>query len=350
VRSVIVTGGCGFIGSHFIRKLIERTDLRVVNLDKLTYAGDPLRLGGIEEGERYRMVKGDIVDEGLVDQLFQEEQPWAVVNFAAESHVDRSILDASPFLQANVLGVQTLLEAARRASVERFVQISTDEVYGDADGKLPFDEDSPLTPSSPYAATKAAADLLCLAYRRTHQVPVLIVRSSNNYGPFQFPEKFIPLMIRNALRVEEVPIYGDGSQRRDWLYVEDNAHAILRALETGAVGSIYNLGAGEEVTNLQVARCVCRTLAEEAGKEPEIVLKLIRSVADRPGHDRRYAMSVAKAARELKWTPTVSFEQGLKKTVRWYLENRDWTERVVSKDYSAYYDAVYRNAWKKPGA
>lgn len=350
MKTVIVTGGCGFIGSHFVRRLIRRTFFRVVNLDKLTYAGDLFRLGDVTEGERYRMVKGDIADRDLVREVFEEERPWGVVNFAAESHVDRSILDPLPFLHSNILGVQNLLEAARRHLVRRFIQISTDEVYGDADGKGAFDEGCSLNPSSPYAATKAAADLLSKAYSRTYGVPVLIVRSTNNYGPYQFPEKFIPLLIGNALRKEELPIYGDGAQRRDWLYVEDNAEAILRVMETGQAGSTYNVGTGEERSNLEVVHTICRLLAEETGEDLEALLRRIRFVADRPGHDRRYFLVTEKIAKEVGWTPSVSFELGLQRTVRWYVNNKSWTESILSGEYRDYYTAVYVKEWATKGS
>lgn len=345
MKTVIVTGGCGFIGSHFVRLLTRRTKFRVVNLDKLTYAGDLSRLTDIKENARYRMVQGDIGDEALVDGIFREERPWGLVNFAAESHVDKSILDASPFLHTNILGVQKLLDASRRSGLKRFVQVSTDEVYGDASGRTVFREDSPLAPSSPYAASKAAADLLVMAYRRTYGIPALIVRTSNNYGPYQFPEKLIPLMISNALRAENLPVYGDGKQKRDWLYVGDNVEAILRVLKQGKVGSIYNVGTGKEKTTLEVVSDICRLLAEETGKKPQPFLKLVRLVTDRPGHDRRYAMNIEKARREIGWTPSTSFEEALKRTVSWYLKNQDWLKTIISGEYRIYYEAVYQRNW-----
>ena len=350
MKTVMVTGGCGFIGSHFVRLILKRRDWRVVNLDKLTYAGNLENLAELKEGWRYRFVKGDIAERSVVDGLFQEEKPWAVVNFAAESHVDRSILDASPFLRTNVTGAQVLLEACRYHGVEHFVQISTDEVYGDADGEKPFPEHSPLLPSSPYAASKAAADLLNLAYRRTYGLPILIVRSANNYGPFQFPEKLIPLIIRNALSGEFLPIYGDGLQRREWLYVEDNCHAILSVLERGRPGSAYNVGAREDRTNLEVVGTLCRLLAEEAALDLNVLLKRIRSVQDRPGHDRRYALNTKKICQELGWSPQVSFETGLRQTVRWYLDHQDWAKRVISGEYRTYYETVYLHNWGQPSA
>lgn len=347
MKTILVTGGCGFIGSHFVRLLLRRTSWRVVNLDKLTYAGNMENLKDVEGNSSYRFVKGDIADRILVDGLFREERPWALVNFAAESHVDRSILDSSPFLKTNVTSVQILLEASRRYQIERFLQISTDEVYGDAEGKEPFHEESPLTPSSPYSASKAAADLLCFAYLRTYDIPVLIARSSNNYGPYQFPEKLIPLIIRNALVGEELPVYGDGLQRRDWLYVEDNVEAVFRILEGGRVGSIYNVGTGEERTNREGVRTVCQLLTEEAGLDLDKLIARIRSVTDRPGHDRRYALKTERVRHEVGWSPTIPFEVGLRKTVCWYLDNQDWVKRVTSGEYKTYYNAVYTRAWEK---
>lgn len=348
METILVTGGCGFIGSHFVRRVLRHPEWRVVNLDKLTYAGNVENLADVGENAGYHFVKGDIADQILVERLFREERPGAVVNFAAESHVDRSILDPSPFLQTNVIGVQILLEAALRHGIKRFLQISTDEVYGDAEGKGPFYEDSPLSPGSPYAASKAAADLLCLAYRRTYGLPVLIVRSSNNYGPFQFPEKLIPLIIRSALNGDDLPVYGDGLQQRDWLYVEDNAQAILRVLEKGNIGSIYNVGTGEERTNLETVRMLCRLLTQEAGLDPETLLGRIRFIKDRPGHDRRYALDSDRIRKELGWSPQVSFETGLRRTVRWYLDHADWVRRVISGEYRSYYEAVYLRGWKQP--
>lgn len=347
MKTVLVTGGCGFIGSHFTRLLIQRTPWQVVNLDKLTYAGNLENLKDIEENPRYRFVKGDITDRVFVNRLLGEEKPWAIVNFAAESHVDRSILDSSPFLGTNIVGVQVLLEASRHYGVGRFLQISTDEVYGDAEGKEPFHEESPLFPSSPYAASKASADLLCLSYLRTYGMPILIARSSNNYGPFQFPEKLIPLMIRNALIGEELPVYGDGLQRRDWLYVEDNVEAIFCILEKGKIGSIYNVGTGEERTNRDVVHAICKVLSGETELSLDALIGRVRSVPDRPGHDRRYALNTERVFREIVWSRTVPFEPGLRKTVRWYLDNQDWVRRVTSGEYKTYYEAVYTRVWQK---
>lgn len=344
MKTILVTGGCGFIGSNFVRLLLQSNEWRVVNLDKLTYAGNLENLDGIGV-ENYRFVRGDIADRPLVERLLQEESPWALVNFAAESHVDRSILDASPFIQTNINGVQVLLDAVRCHPVSRFLQISTDEVYGDKEGKEASSEEAPLVPSSPYAATKAAADLLCFAYRRTYSLPILITRSSNNYGPCQFPEKLIPLLIRNGLAGLKLPVYGDGGQIRDWLYVEDNCRAILAVLEQGTPGSIYNIGTGEEQTNLEVVKGLCAVLAQEPGLDQEKLRESIQFVTDRPGHDRRYVLNSDKIRREIGWSPKTTFYAGLNRTVRWYLDHKDWVARVTSGEYRAYYEAVYSQAW-----
>lgn len=339
MKSILVTGGCGFIGSNFIR-LLGSQGYRIINLDKLTYAGNPENVGDIA-GKYYRLVKGDICDRDLLDRLLQEEKPWAVVNFAAESHVDRSIVDASPFLQTNIGGVQALLEAIRKRSVERFLQISTDEVYGDREGREPSIEESPVSPNSPYAATKAAADLLCLAYRRTHGLPIIITRSSNNYGPYQFPEKLIPLLVRNAMNDMELPVYGDGKQVRDWIFVEDNCAAILAVLEKGRIGSIYNIGTSEERTNLEVVEGICAVLAERRGISLQKLKDRVRSVTDRPGHDRRYAINTATVRAEIGWRPQMDFSTGLKRTVDWYLGHAEWVSRVTAGECLSDYASVY---------
>jgi len=344
MKTILVTGGCGFIGSNFVKLLVAQGGYRVINLDKLTYAGNLENVADVER-EHYRFVKGDICDRALLDNLVEVEKPWAIVNFAAESHVDRSILDPSPFLQTNIAGVQALLEAIRKHSVERFLHISTDEVYGDKDGKEPASEESPLLPSSPYAATKAAADLLCFSYRRTYDLPVMITRSSNNYGPYQFPEKLIPLFIRNALNDSDLPVYGDGRQIRDWLHVEDNCRAIFLILEKGQIGCIYNIGTGEERTNLTVVESICAAIAERTDRDLQELKKRIRYVSDRPGHDRRYALDVSKVRAGVGWKPTESFATGLKHTVDWYLDHADWIARVTSGEYRSYYDAVYARDW-----
>jgi len=338
---LLVTGGCGFIGSNFIHyALREHDDWEVVNLDRLTYAGNPANLSDIEGDERYSFVRGDIADRDLVDGLFRDGLD-AVVNFAAETHVDRSILDPSPFIDTNVRGTQVLLEAARNHDVGRFVHISTDEVYGSVtEGR--FTEDSPLRPNSPYAASKAAADLLCRAYHISYGVPVMVTRSSNNYGPYQFPEKLIPLMIRNALAGMDLPVYGEGAQVRDWLYVEDNCRAIGMVLMKGRPGEIYNIGGGSERRNIEVVEMICRALGERLNRDPGDFKRLIKHIRDPRGaaHDFRYALECSKM-RGLGWMPQVTFEDGLARTVDWYLANQDWVEGVITGEYLEYCRRVY---------
>jgi dTDP-glucose 4,6-dehydratase len=339
---LLVTGGCGFIGSNFIRYVLRaHPDWKIVNLDKLTYAGNLANLKDIKEDSCYRFVKGDIADRQLVNRLFKEEEFDAVVNFAAESHVDRSILDPSPFIETNVKGTQVLLEAARGYPVQRFIQISTDEVYGSLGPTGKFTEESPLRPNSPYAASKAAADLLCRAYWKAYDVPVIITRSSNNYGPYQFPEKLIPLMIRNALLGKELPVYGEGKQVRDWLYVEDNCQAIDLVLRKGKVGEVYNIGGGCEKRNIEVVQMICEILRDH--HEAQHLTPKIRFIKDPRGsaHDFRYALDCTKIKEELGWEPRVRFEEGLRLTVNWYLENQDWVEGVVTGEYLEYYQKVY---------
>jgi dTDP-glucose 4,6-dehydratase len=344
MKTIFVTGGCGFIGSNFVRLLCAERNWRVINLDKLTYAGNLENLADVSN-EHLRFVHGDIRDRACVESILQEERPWAIVNFAAESHVDRSILDASPFIDTNIAGTQVLLEASRTHSIERFLHISTDEVYGDKEGQGSSKEDATLAPSSPYAATKAAADLLCFSYRRTYGSPILVTRSSNNYGPYQFPEKLIPLLIRNGLNGMDLPVYGDGKQIRDWLYVEDNCRAILAVLEKGQVGSVYNIGTGEERTNLEVVEAICAAIAERKGLELAKLKERIRFVTDRPGHDRRYAIETAQVRGEVGWQPRMEFDRGLRQTVNWYLNHADWIAHVTSGEYRKYYDSVYSQAW-----
>jgi len=330
---LLVTGGAGFIGSNFIRHLhAEHADAAIVNFDKLTYAGNLENLAEVADQQRYRFVRGDVADPEAVERVFTERFD-AVVNFAAETHVDRSLEDAAPFLRTNILGTQTLLEAARRRGVERFVQVSTDEVYGSAPDGASFAEDAPLAPSSPYAASKAAADLLVASYVRTYQFPVVILRCSNNYGPYQFPEKLIPLMIANALEEKPLPVYGDGLNVRDWIYVEDHCRAIHRALLKGRVGEVYNIGGVALKTNLEVVRALLGLLGK-----PE---SLIQFVEDRPGHDRRYALDSAKLRQELGWSPCHSFEEGIEQTVAWYRSHAAWLERCRSGAYRDYYERHY---------
>ena len=333
---ILVTGGAGFIGSAFVRLLIEtEPDIRVVNLDKLTYAGNLENLESVSGNERYRFVQGDICDEKLVDSLFADEQPDAVAHFAAESHVDRSILSPGPAIETNLKGTFTLLDAARRRRTPRFVHVSTDEVYGSLEAPLEATEDTPLNPSSPYSASKAGSDLLARSYFVTFHMPVVITRASNNYGPFQFPEKLIPLMISNALEDKPLPIYGDGMQIRDWLYVDDHCRAILAALRRGREGEIYNIGGNRSLPNLEVVGKVL----ELTGKPRE----LIRYVTDRPGHDRRYALSSAKLMRETGWLPAMDFATGLAQTIDWYRSHSGWVERVRSGEYLGYYERNYGN-------
>ncbi len=332
---ILVTGGAGFIGSAFVRMLIGETDHHVVNLDKLTYAGNLENLTSVESSPRYRFVHGDICDERLVDSLLSGEKPDAVVHFAAESHVDRSILSPEPVIRTNVNGSFTLLETARRRGLARFLHVSTDEVYGSLQPPAEATEDFPLNPSSPYSASKASSDLLARSYFVTYRLPVVITRASNNYGPYQFPEKLIPLMISNALSGEPLPVYGDGMQIRDWLYVDDHCRGILAALEKGRDGEIYNIGGNRSLPNLDVVRLILQS----TGK-PE---SLIQYVKDRPGHDRRYALSSEKLMRETGWQPVMQFEAGLGETIAWYSRNASWVERVRSGEYRAYYQTNYGN-------
>jgi dTDP-glucose 4,6-dehydratase len=331
--NILVTGGAGFIGSGFVRMLAAETNWRVVNLDKLTYAGNLENLAGIAEGSRYRFVQGDICDEPLVLDLLAEEKPDIIVHFAAESHVDRSILSPEPVIRTNLNGTFVLLEAARRSHTPRFVHVSTDEVYGSLEAPREATEEFPLNPSSPYSAAKAGSDLLARSYFVTFRLPVLITRASNNYGPYQFPEKLIPLMIANAMEDKPLPVYGDGLQVRDWLHVEDHCRGILAVLERGREGEIYNIGGSRSLPNLEVVR---RAL-QLTGK-PET---LIQYVTDRPGHDRRYALSSEKIMRETGWRPRIDFETGLAQTIAWYSANSAWVAHVRSGEYLTYYERNY---------
>jgi len=331
----LVTGGAGFIGSAFIRLLLENNENRhgVVNLDKLTYAGNLENLASVADNARYRFVHGDICDAALVNSLVAEEKPDVIVNFAAESHVDRSILSPAPVFETNLRGTFTMLEAARTHNTPRYVQISTDEVYGSIDPPHDADENYPLRASSPYSASKAGADMLALSYFVTYKMPVTVTRASNNYGPYQFPEKLIPLMISNAMEGRPLPIYGDGQQIRDWLYVDDHARAILAVIEHGRFGEIYNIGGSRALPNLDVVRKILAAVGQ-----PE---SLMQTVKDRPGHDRRYALSSEKLMRETSWKAIVPFEEGLRATIDWYRSNTAWTARIKSGEYQNYYQSNY---------
>lgn len=335
--TILVTGGAGFIGSNFIYyELKNHPRDRVVCLDALTYAGNLSSLSGALENKSFRFVKGDIADSETVDSLFAQEKPDIVVNFAAETHVDRSVLDPGVFLRTNIIGTQTLMEACRKYGVGRFHQVGTDEVYGDLPLDRPdlfFTEETPLRASSPYSASKASADLLVLAYARTYKLPVTITRCSNNYGLYQFPEKMIPLMISRALADEKLPVYGNGENVRDWLYVEDHCAAIDIVMRKGREGEVYNVGGHNERTNLQVVK----TILTELRKSEE----LISFVADRPGHDRRYAIDPAKMQREFGWEPRTSFDDGIRRTIRWYVENRQWLQEIIEGEYQNYYARMY---------
>jgi dTDP-glucose 4,6-dehydratase len=331
---ILVTGGCGFIGSNFIRGFLDRhAAAAVTNLDLLTYAGNPANLADLEGQPRYRLVRGDVADRDAVRALLAAERYDGIINFAAESHVDRSIHDATPFVRANVVGVQVLLDAAREFGVPRFIQVSTDEVYGSLGPTGAFTEETPLAPNSPYSATKAAADLLVRSYVRTFGLPALITRCSNNYGPFQFPEKVIPLFIANLLNDQPVPVYGDGLQVRDWIHVADHCAALEAVWERGRAGEVYNIGGNCELTNLELTQ----RLLDALGKPRS----LIRFVPDRPGHDRRYAIDCSKIRRELAWQPRITFADGLAQTIRWYQDHADWVAGIRSGAYREYYVRQY---------
>jgi len=335
--NILVTGGAGFIGSNFIYyQLKNHPDDRIVCLDALTYAGNLANLESALNHPSFRFVKGDITDRACVFKLFEEEKFDIVANFAAESHVDRSVENPGVFLHTNVFGTQVLLDACRQYGVKRFHQVSTDEVYGDLpiDRKdLFFTESSPLRASSPYSASKAAADLLALAYYRTYQVPVTISRCSNNYGPYHFPEKLIPLMITRALNDQSLPVYGKGENIRDWLYVEDHCAAVDLVMRSGRAGEVYNIGGHNEKSNIEIVKLILKILGK-----PE---SLITFVADRPGHDLRYAIDNTKITSELGWSPQIEFEDGLQKTVQWYLNNRSWWENILAGEYKNYYERMY---------
>ncbi len=333
---VLITGGCGFIGTNLVKYILKsKPGWKVVNLDLLTYAGNLENTHGLEKDYpgRYSFVRGDIADVSLVNELFAGNKFDLVLNLAAESHVDRSIEGAGVFVRTNVVGVQVLLDAALKNGVKRFLQVSTDEVYGSLGSQGSFREDLPMAPNSPYSASKAAADLLVRAYIKTHRMDAVITRCSNNYGPYQFPEKLIPLMVVNALNDKELPVYGDGKNIRDWIFVEDHCKGILAVAEKGVTGEAYNLGGGAEKENIEIVRNILAHL-----RKPET---LIRYVKDRPGHDFRYSMDYSKIEKELGWRPCVEFANGIASTIEWYLANRPWWERIISGDYQGYYERMY---------
>ena len=335
---IIVTGGAGFIGGNFVQYMVNKYPQdRIINLDLLTYAGNLETLKSVEKSSNYSFIKGDIADRKFIFELFKEIEPDVVVNFAAESHVDRSIEDPEIFVKTNVVGTTTLLDACREYGIKRYHQVSTDEVYGDLPLDKPemfFIEETPLHASSPYSAAKAAADMFVLAYYRTYKLPVTVSRCSNNYGPYHFPEKLIPLIISRALNDEELPVYGKGENVRDWLYVGDHCKAIDIILKRGKEGEVYNIGGHNEKTNLEVVKTVLRVL-----NKPE---SLIKFVADRPGHDMRYAIDPAKMETELGWKPEYTFDTGIVKTIQWYLDNQDWWKNIISGEYTKYFDKMYK--------
>lgn len=351
MKNILVTGGAGFIGSNFIRYMLkEHSECRIVNIDALTYAGNLENLADVSASANYSFVKCDIRDSAEVNAVFDRENIDTVVNFAAESHVDRSIVDPTAFLTTNVYGTQVLLDAAKNhwktepgnkysrdyTAGVRFLQVSTDEVYGALGKEGMFTENTPLAPNSPYSASKASADLFVRAYCETFGLPVNITRCSNNYGPYQFPEKLIPLMLNNCLAGKPLPVYGDGMQIRDWLHVSDHCRGIYTVLEKGNIGEVYNIGGNNEKANIEIVKLV---IAATGASE-----SLIKYVKDRPGHDRRYAIDNTKITKSLGWKPLYTFEDGIAETVRWYLDNQQWTKNVISGDYALYYDRMYKNA------
>ena len=354
MKQVLVTGGCGFIGSNFVRHVLQHfPGCRIINLDKLTYAGNPGNLTDVEKNSRYRFVKGDIGDAALVRQIFAKEEIDTVVHFAAESHVDRSITGPAAFVETNILGTFNLIEAAREAWLNgpggkppidcRFLHVSTDEVYGSLGETGAFQETTPYDPRSPYSASKASSDHLVSAYFHTYGLPTLITNCSNNYGPYQFPEKLIPLIINNALQGKPLPVYGDGKNVRDWLYVIDHCAAILKVLEHGEVGETYNIGGQSEKQNIEIVHTICDILDEKVGLLPggKNRRSLVTYVKDRAGHDRRYAIDATKIRTRLGWSPQVNFADGMLKTVGWYLDNKAWIASVTDGSYRDYYEKMY---------
>ncbi len=332
--NILVTGGAGFIGSNFVRHILEKyPEYRVINLDKLTYAGNLENLKEIEKDPRYAFERGDICDKTRVQTCIVRYEIDAIVHFAAESHVDRSILGAEEFVKTNIVGTNVLLQISKERGIKRFIQVSTDEVYGSLGADGLFTEETPLHPNSPYSASKASADMLALAYQHTHGLPVVVTRCSNNYGPYQFPEKLIPLMIANALNDKSLPVYGDGMNVRDWLHVKDHCSAIDEVLHRGKVGEVYNIGGNNEKPNIDIVKLILQNL-----DKPE---SLITYVKDRPGHDRRYAIDSSKMQKELGWSPSYTFEKGIEETIKWYVENQNWWKRIISGEYQKYYEIMY---------
>lgn len=338
MKNILVTGGAGFIGSNFIKYLLNNYDYNVVNFDKLTYAGNLENLTDIEFNDKYKFVKGDICEKNEVEKAVIENEIDTIVNFAAESHVDRSILGAKEFINTNVGGTHVLLEVLKDNKLEKYLQVSTDEVYGslpEDKKEIKFTENTPITTNSPYSASKASADLLCNAFYHTFDLPILITRCSNNYGPYQFPEKLIPLMIAKAMEGEHLPVYGDGKNIRDWLYVDDHCSAIMAVLTKGKNGEVYNIGGNNEWYNIDIVKLILKSLnfSEEN----------IKYVKDRPGHDRRYAIDSSKIMNELGWKPEYTFEKGIEKTINWYRVNSDWWKKVMSGEYLKYYEENYKD-------
>ena len=338
MKNILVTGGAGFIGSNFVKYLLQNYDYNVINFDKLTYAGNLENLTDIEKDPRYKFFKGDICEEKDVEKAITDNKVDTIVNFAAESHVDRSILGPKEFIVTNVIGTQVLLEAARKLGIEKYLQVSTDEVYGSLPEDKPellFTEKTPITTNSPYSASKASADLLVNAYFHTFKMPVLTTRCSNNYGPYQFPEKLIPLMIAKAVDGQKLPVYGDGKNVRDWLYVEDHCSAITEVLHRGKIGDVYNIGGNNEWYNIDIVKIILKLLGK--GEDH------ITYVKDRPGHDRRYAIDSSKIMSELGWAPKYQFDGGIEKTIKWYVDNENWWRRIMKGEYLNYFEKNYSN-------
>ncbi|GIK22421.1 MAG: dTDP-glucose 4,6-dehydratase [Ignavibacterium sp.] len=334
MKNILVTGGAGFIGSNFINYILnKRDDYFIVNLDKLTYAGNLENLKEVESKKNYTFIKGDIVNAELINFVFEKYKIKYVINFAAESHVDRSISGSEIFFRTNVIGTNVLLEAAKRFNVERFLQISTDEVYGSLGPTGLFSEKTPIAPNSPYSASKASSDMMTMAFNHTYGLPTVITRCSNNYGPLQFPEKLIPLMILNAIQNKKLPVYGDGMNIRDWIYVIDHNKAVELVFEKGKIGEVYNIGASNELPNIEIVKVILKNLNKSE--------ELIQFVKDRPGHDKRYAIDSSKIQNELKWKPEFNFESAIVNTIEWYLKNKKWWERIISGEYQSYYNKQY---------